>query len=1213
MRKFYILAVVATGLFVLLASTTHADLAITNGNFEADTAQTSNVTGWYDTVTDTPENWWESTWAGPNVSPNGTSVLGLSYIDGTNNWAYQSIGTNDNNWPSMQVTYDVGSFTDASEARDLGVTISVYQSNGSFVPADNTDIDGNAGVTLIDSVSTIYPLVAVGQYRTDTIILRLPTDSTNELFIRFANYAGTTGEPWTAIDNVSIASLVPDNGDLSGNGKVDLEDLALLADNWQDIYDLTTLSGVAYNWLFIEPPVFTVGTIVGEDAVVDTAYSKSLLNYVTYYDIPYLTFTKTQGPPWLTVNSDGTVSGTPASSDVGINVFTIEADDSITSGDVAQAQLQINVKQQPGTVELLEAVPFTEVEFTDEFWLPRLQTNRNVTIPYIFDQLEGVYNPSHNRIDNFSIAGGLMTGTPQYDFPFDDTDIYKTLEGASYSLMVSSDPALDNYLDGLIVKIKAAQDTEGDGYLYTVRTNGLANDHWGGTSRWSNLSMSHELYDAGHLFESAIAHYRATGKTSLLNIATDFADLLVNTFHDGGVEIPPGHEIVESGLARLYDVTGNTDYLDLARYYLDIRGTVTDDYRPWGTYHQDHLPVLDQTEAVGHVVRAIYLYMGMADVAARTDDEQYRDDLMAALDSIWHSVNDTKAYITGGLGAEEGGESFGSAYHLPNDGYCETCAQIASVMWNQRMFMYHRDGKYIDVLERALYNAMISGVSLDGNKFFYPNPLVSPGGYTRSGWFSCNCCIGNIARTIPSVPGYVYCKDDDEIYINLYVASTGSVSLADTNVTLVQAGSYPWDGDMTIAVNPDVTSEFTVHVRIPGWAQNQPLPSDLYSYKTQSTAQVTLDVNGTPVPVVVNNGYVDITRTWNTGDQINLSLPMSVRQVLADSKITADVNRTAIERGPIVYCAEWPDFASGKVTQCYIQDGATFTTEYRQNMLGDPSLVNKGNVITGTVKALYKNESGVTVEQDEAFTAIPYYAWAHRGQGQMAVWLPTTSSLAEPIQMPTPPKSLGHWKLDETSGTTAADFSGEGMTGTLHNGLSFSSDSVAGQDGTALDFDGSDDYIDLPDGFSDFEKGCTISLWAYPSAVQNWERFMDFGNGSADDNIWFGRRASSNDLAFECWTGGSSNGMVTAGGAIVLNEWQMFTVTVDSNGNARLFKNGQFLTSGTATPLSVTRVNNYIGRSNWSADDYYQGYMDDIRIYNYKLTDTEVLAMYNGN
>ena len=1010
---------------------------------------------------------------------------------------------------------------------------------------------------------------------------------------------------------VHMTPCIPTDGDLNDSGKVDMEDIAVLAAGWQNIYDLSTLSQMVANWLFVEPPLFTSDPILKTDGQADAPYAGSLADDVIYYDVSKLTFSRISGPAWLTVGPDGALSGTPEAGDVGLNTFTVEAADGINAP--VQAVLRINVRPAPVAFELLKAVPFTDVTLADDFWLPRLQTNRQVTVPYIFYLLEGDYNPADNRIDNFAIAGGLMMGTPRYDFPFDDTDIYKTLEGAGYSLMVSPDPALDQYLDGLIVKIAAAQANNGyfPGYLYTIRTNGV--DIWCGPAPWTNLSGSHELYNAGHLFEAAIAHYRATGKTSLLNIATQFADLLVDTFHDGGVEIPPGHEIVESALARLYDVTGNIDYLNLARYYLDIRGTVTDDYSPWGAYHQDHLPVLQQTEAVGHVVRAVYLYMGMADVAVRTDDAAYREALMTALDSIWHSVNDTKAYITGGLGASHGGEAFGAPYELPHDGYCETCAQIANVMWNHRMFLVYRDGKYIDVLERTLYNSLISGVSLKGDAFFYPNPLISTGGYTRSPWFSCNCCVSNIVRTIPSVPGYVYCNDDDEIYVNLYVAGSGRLHLPQAAVILTQQGGYPWNGNIAIAVDPNRPAEFTVHLRIPGWARNQPVPGDLYTYKTASSQTAAVDVNGTPVPLNIVKGYVSICRTWQAGDAIRLSLPMPIRQVQAHPNVAACIGQVALERGPIVYCAEWPDFDGRSVFHLYVPETAALAGEYRENMLGDPTIVNKGCVLTGTVKGVYEAEGGGTVERDEPFTAIPYYAWAHRGAGPMSVWLPDNASRATPIPLPTPSELVGRWTLDETSGTIADDSGAGNMDGTLMNGLSFSADSVPGPVGTALSFDGSDDYIDLPDGFGDFAKGCTISLWACPTAVRNWARFMDLGNGAASNNIWFGRQGTTGNLAFECWSGSGSNGLVAAPDAIALNEWQMFTVTVDGFGNVRLFKNGQPIQTGTSAPASIRRTNNYIGRSNWSADAYYQGHLDDVRIYNYNLSDAEVLDLYAGH
>ncbi|AQQ08770.1 hypothetical protein L21SP3_00560 [Sedimentisphaera cyanobacteriorum] len=853
--------------------------------------------------------------------------------------------------------------------------------------------------------------------------------------------------------------------------------------------------------------------------------------------------------------------------------------------------------------DYLEPVPFTEVSFNDEFWLPRLQTNRKVTVPHIFNKLEET-----GRIDNFAIAGGLKNGKPRYHFPFDDTDIYKTLEGASYSLMVSPDQELENYLDELIELIAAAQ--EEDGYLYTVRTN--SGDIWSGKERWSYLSMSHELYNAGHLFEAAIAHYQATGKKSLLNVAVKFADLLVETFHESGVEIPPGHEIVESGLARLSDVTGNRDYLELARYFVDIRGRVTEDYEPWGEYHQDHKPVLQQEEAKGHVVRALYLYIGMADIASRIPDSGYSEELMDTLVKIWHSINDTKMYITGGLGAKHGGESFGRPYELPNDGYCETCAQIANVMWNQRMFLRFKEGRYIDSLERSLYNSLISGVSLQGDTFFYPNPLVSSGGYSRSSWFECNCCIGNIARTIPSIPGYVYARSEDGVWVNLFIPGKAGFELSNTQVEFVQKGGYPWKGNISIEVSPKDEARFTVYLRIPGWARNKPVPSSLYRYKEMFDKQPELSVNGKSVPLKTQKGYAAISRKWKSGDKIELNLPMKVRKVLPHPNIKADRGRIAMERGPIVYCAEWPDFNSKRVTHLYIPENAEFKAEYRKDMLGLNGVADKGCVLTGTVKGLFENEKSLAVSKKVDFTAIPYYAWAHRGEGQMAVWLPEEKDLANPIPKPTVKKMLGHWKLEEESGTAAKDSSGQGGTGKLADGLSFDEDSKETAAGSCLHFDGTGDYIKLPEGFDDFVKGCTISVWAYPTAVNRWARFVDLGSGAASDNIFLTREADSNNLIFDSFTGASSSGLVRAEDAVELNEWQMFTAAAGPSGNAKLFKNGKLIADGKIEVSNIKRTRNFIGKSNWSADENFQGLMDDVRIYNYGLSDSQVKQLYKN-
>ena len=399
----------------------------------------------------------------------------------------------------------------------------------------------------------------------------------------------------------------------------------------------------------------------------------------------------------------------------------------------------------------VQPVPFTAVHLDDVFWAPRIETNRQVTVPFAFQQCE-----LSGRVDNFERAaavlrGEMLTNKKPPGYPFDDTDLYKVIEGASYTLSVHPDPKLDSYVDSLIAKIGAAQ--EKDGYLYTTRTIDPQKPHpWAGTARWELEKVdSHELYNLGHLYEAAVAHYQATGKRSLLDIALRTADLLTATFGPGKKSIWPGHQITEMGLVKLYRVTGNERYLDLARFLLDQRGP-DGDKGAGRTYNQSQAKIIEQTEAVGHAVRATYMYSGIADVAALTGDQAY----LKAVDTIWQNLVARKLYLTGGIGATGSGEAFGADYEMPNmTAYNETCAAIGNDYWNHRLFLLHADAKYVDVMERTLYNGLISGVSLDGKSFFYPNPLESNGQHARSPWFGVACCPGNITRFMASVPGYL--------------------------------------------------------------------------------------------------------------------------------------------------------------------------------------------------------------------------------------------------------------------------------------------------------------------------------------------------------------------------------------------------------------------------------------------------------------------------
>ncbi len=636
----------------------------------------------------------------------------------------------------------------------------------------------------------------------------------------------------------------------------------------------------------------------------------------------------------------------------------------------------------------IKPVPFTDVQVNDQFWAPRIEINRKVSIPTAFDQCERT-----GRVENFvraaeAIRGEKLTDKHPPGFPFDDTDIYKVIEGASYSLSVHPDPKLQAYVNTLIEKIGAAQ--EPDGYLYTTRSIDPQHPHpWAGTERWVNEEvLSHELYNLGHLYEAAVANYQATGNKRLLNIALKSADLLVKTFGPGKRRIYPGHQIVEMGLVKLYRVTGNQQYLDLAKFMLDSRG-------PGGrAYNQADQRVIDQLEPEGHAVRAAYMYSGMADVAALTGDPAY----LKAIDQIWDNMVEKKYYITGGIGALGEGEAFGANYQLPNmTAYNETCAAVANDFWSQRLFLLHGDAKYVDVLERTLYNGLISGVSLDGETYFYPNPLESNGQHQRSPWFGVACCPGNITRFTPSVPGYVYAQKGDSIYVNLFMSNKAEVKMdSGAVVNLTQQTSYPWSGDVKIKVNPTSAAQFTMKVRIPGWARGEAVPGDLYRFTDKDVKQtVQLQVNGREQPLELDNGYAKITRQWHAGDVISLSLPMTIHRVVANEKVTDDQGKVALQRGPIVYAAEWVDSPDKHVRNIVLEDSARLKASF------EPTLLHGVEVIEGRATAYRLDANHQLQHSDEAFRAIPYYAWANRGPGQMEVWLADTPAKVRPTPFPT--------------------------------------------------------------------------------------------------------------------------------------------------------------------------------------------------------------------
>ncbi len=633
-----------------------------------------------------------------------------------------------------------------------------------------------------------------------------------------------------------------------------------------------------------------------------------------------------------------------------------------------------NTQKQPDDAALdvkegypIEAVNIRNVKLKDDFWLPIIERVQEKTIEFALEKCE-----EEGRFDNFLIAGGEMEGPVKGVMPFDDTDVYKIIEGASNSLISAPNPQLETLLDSLVSIIKVGQ--EADGYLTTWRTINPAKPpaSWVEVNegkRWESLAASHELYNAGHLFEAAAVHYKATGKRNFLDIALKNADLMVETFGDGEGKIAavPGHQIIETGLIKLYEVTGKKEYFDLAKYFLDHRGD-PENHELFGAYSQDHLPVIQQDEVVGHAVRAVYMYAGMTDIAAIEKDTAY----LKAVNALWDNMVTKKMYITGGIGAKHEGESFGENYELPNlTAYNETCASIGDVYWNHRLHNLTGDVKYFDVIERTLYNGLISGLSLDGEKFFYPNALESDGVYkfnqgacTRKDWFDCSCCPTNVIRFIPAMPGLIYSKTDDTIFVNLYAANDATVDLKDQAVQVSQETTYPWNGKVKLTLDPEETGEFTMKFRVPGWIRNQVLPSDLYHYANPVDQNSTITINGEAIDAVAENGYYTLSREWKAGDVVNLEFPMEVRKVIANPLVEENKDKMSLEYGPIVYAVEEVD-NKGDFDNIKLASNDQFQVEMQPDLLGGVSTISNDNL-----------------------TAIPYYAWSNRGVGKMKVWLP---------------------------------------------------------------------------------------------------------------------------------------------------------------------------------------------------------------------------------
>lgn len=636
----------------------------------------------------------------------------------------------------------------------------------------------------------------------------------------------------------------------------------------------------------------------------------------------------------------------------------------------------------------IRAISLKKIKITDNFWAPRIKINHNITLPYVFERCQKT-----GRISNFLRAAGILKDGKRPLFPFDDSDVYKTIEGAAYSLIQNPDSLLEDYIDELVDKIAVAQ--EKDGYIYTTRTIDPENPHiWAGKKRWDLVSVfSHELYNLGHLIECSIAYHKATGKRKLLDVAIKSADLIEKKFGLGKLERFPGHEEIELALVRLYNLTRNEKYLALAKFFLDIRGSKdTSEYIeylekfdanfPFPSaknlqYNQSHERIIVQDEAVGHAVRATYLYSAMTDIAILFDDPEYR----FAITRIWENIVSKKMYITGGIGARKFayGEGFWDNYKLPNnDSYSETCAAIGNILWNHRLFLLNEEAKYIDIMERVLYNGFLAGISLEGKSFFYYNPHSSNGKIARISWYKVPCCPTNIVRFIPQIPSYIYAIKKNKIFVNLFIGNTAKILLEDTEVSLLQETNYPWDGNVKITVKLPQKREFSIAIRIPGWAQNKPVPSDLYHYLKPNDLGVSLKINNALVDFQKENGFAKIQRIWKDNDIIELKIPMPIRRVLSNPKVKENTDKVAIERGPIVFCIENVNNEVESIFDIKLNDYTKLEVEYQSD------LFNGTVIISGSI---YNKDKKL----DEIRT-IPYYAWAHRGKCEMTVWIQRDST-----------------------------------------------------------------------------------------------------------------------------------------------------------------------------------------------------------------------------
>ena len=593
-----------------------------------------------------------------------------------------------------------------------------------------------------------------------------------------------------------------------------------------------------------------------------------------------------------------------------------------------------DIKEQP--LKMIEQIDFSHVKINDNFWSPRLSKHVSATLPVCIDQIEN----QTGRIRNFENAAkgeGEHSG-----IFFDDSDVYKALEGMAYSLINNPDPELEKKADEWIDKFAAAQ--QPDGYINTFYTlTGL-------DKRWTNMDK-HEMYCAGHMIEAGVAYYQATGKRKLLDVCIRMTDHMMSQFGPGKRHWVPGHEEIELALVKLYQTTQEQKYLDFAYWLLEERGhghgTMGDEGKWNPVYYQDIVPVRQLTDISGHAVRCMYLYCGMADVAALKNDTGY----IAAMDRLWDDVVHRNMYITGGIGSSRDNEGFTEDYDLPNlDAYCETCASVGMVLWNQRMNQLTGDSKYIDVLERSLYNGALAGISLGGDRGFYVNPLESKGDHHRQEWYGCACCPSQLSRFLPSIGNYIYASSDDALWVNLYIGNTGQIRIGETDILLTQETDYPWDGSVKLTISTSQPLEKEIRLRIPDWCKTYDL-----------------SINGKRINVPKEKGYA-VIKDWKSQDVIALDMDMPVEIVAADPHVKENFDKRAIQRGPLVYCMEEIDNPV-YFDQIQLSPSTTFQTAFASDILNG-------------IKTIKTNGRA------QSATFIPYYAWDNRKAGKMRVWIP---------------------------------------------------------------------------------------------------------------------------------------------------------------------------------------------------------------------------------